>query len=1147
MRILSKKVVSTCLALTLALSTALPTYAIVEQTPKTLNLFQGEKERNVSMNQLVDERLKPSEDTLIIKYSSPISSEQHRRSGTSLSKRISSLGYDVVKLQRNQKMENVIEAYKKLPNVTSVTPSFPFQRLETGDPKSSSMYHLSQLRINEALKLAGNHEVVVAVIDTGIDQSHPELKNKLLPDYNAVNPLKRGMADMHGTHVSGIIAAEANNGIGGMGVNPNVKILPIDVFAREWGAYDYSIAEGIMHAIEKKAKVINMSLGSYFPSPIIEEAVEKAVEAGIVVVAAAGNSGSNMKGYPASFPGVISVGATNEKKELAEFSTYGPSVDIVAPGEDVYAPVFDVDKRSSFIKASGTSMASPVVAGVASLLLSKHPNLTPYEVKYILEKTAKDLGDPGYDIKYGYGLVDPVAALKFDVKQVPKQPVKEEVAIDRAKVLQFGGKDQAVVKDKITVPQQQNWLKFNMFYGELAQIVLDVPENYDYTLVLKFDSAGVNETIEINDASEGKMEAILYEAKDSGTLFIGVKDTNEKYDEKGKSEYSLSVTKFGTIMEDGNNAENVEKIDAFPYKTNKFYLAGEDGDSDYFRFSVEEEQVIEVRLGAIPGINSSLMVYMADEFDMYASELMDMPKPVDPWYHYGPYPMFRSNSNGTSEGEVLVFEAMPGMEYVLEVTNSSDYYYDYYYYYYYEEDLSDQPERLNAANIPYELSIISEVLPADEDGFPRFGYGMPEMFEEDMDYKEYHANRRMAEEVYYDYYSGGYYFGEDYVDQILSIALPLDQNDTVEGYFQYSDDVDVYTIVPSKTGVYELNFNKTETLNISMEVMKYIEDDEGVGRFSTIAYSSSYYYYPPVVDNDTEKNVYVGLEKGEQYIVMLSNNYSPSLDAYTLSTKLILENPQDAYYGNGTFEDAKPLPKYSFTGNFALSESMDVFYLKAEKDAVYGLLVENADVPKRLRDTLPKALLEPIYPMVAIVEDRNGNGKLDREEERGAMTYYSYNSPEVRASFKAKKGSGYFVILSNDTYYGTSITPYRVTLSEVDEKTNVTIPFSEVSNGTWQTKGFLPFGDPKKTENRYRFTAEANGTYEIKFDMPIDIDGVLAIYTNTGRLIKEVDYYGAGDAEFLTLNLTKGSYFIGVKDYFGHTSVSPFTLTVKKK
>lgn len=1156
MRLLNKRIVSALLVLILVLSTVMPTYAIVDPDAERddrldlSNIFQ-ENQRETMINQVEDERLKPSEDTLIVKYKTPLSLEQHQRAGAVLSKRISSLGYDIIKLQRNQKMEDVIKAYKKLPNVETVTPSFPFQKLETNDPKSSSMYHLSQLRINEALKLAGNHQVIVAVIDTGLDKSHPELKNQLLPDYNAVSPLKRGLADMHGTHVAGIIAAEANNGIGGMGINPNAKILPIDVFSREWGAYDYAIAEGIMHAIEKKANVINMSLGGYFPSPIIEDAVKKAIEAGIVVVAAAGNTGSKEKSYPASFSGVISVGATNDKKELAEFSTYGPSVDIVAPGEDVYAPVFNVDKHSSFMKASGTSMASPVVAGVASLLLSKHPNLTPYQVKYILEKTAKDLGEPGYDIKYGYGLVDPVAALKYDVKKVPKQPViKKEDIQKNAKLITFNSDNQSIITNKITTPQQQNWVKHNMKYGELVQIVLDVPENYDYTLILQFSSAGLNETIEVNEVTEGKMEGYLYEAKDSGTLMIGVKDTNEKYSETGKSNYTLAITSYAALMDDGNNAENIIKIDTFPYETkNEFYLAGQDGDSDYFSFSVAEEKVVEVRLGAVPGINSMIKVYMAEEFKMYASELMHMPKQVDPWYHYGPYPMFQSNNNGTSEGETLVFEAMPEMEYVIEVTSNSDFYYwDPFYYYY--ENFSDLPEKMNSANIPYELSIKAEVLPPDEDGFPRFGYGMPIMDKEEMAFEEYHQKRKENEEKFFDYYMGGYYFGEEYVYEILSAAQPFEAGTDVEGHFQYSGDVDVFMVEPTQTGIYEFTYNKTDTLKPSMEVMKFIEDEDGNVRFTTIAYSSSYYwYYPPIEDDEDEKSVYVGLEKGEKYVIMLNNNYSPSLDQYTISSKLLLENPQDAYYGNNSFETAKQLPSHTITGNFALSESMDVFYFKSDKNTVYGIHVENGEVPKRLKETLPTDLFDTIWPMVSIIEDRNGNGKLDKDEERGAMSFYGWNSPEIRASFKAKKGSGYFVVLMKDYYYGgtANLTPYRMTLSQVDEKTNVIIPFSEVAKDKWQTKGFLPFADAKSQENRYRFTVSTKGTYQIEFDMPGDIDGVLALYTNTGRLIKEVDYYGAGDTEFLTLALDKGSYFIGVKDYFGHTSVSPYALTVKKQ
>ena len=123
---------------------------------------------------------------------------------------------------------------------------------------------------------------------------HPELKGKLLPSYNAVNPMNQGTPDFHGTHVTGIIAGNKNNGIGGFGVNPNVSILPIDVFDRGYGAYDYAIADGILHAVEKGAKVINMSLGGPMKSPVIEEAIKKALDKNITIVAATGNDGLTM-------------------------------------------------------------------------------------------------------------------------------------------------------------------------------------------------------------------------------------------------------------------------------------------------------------------------------------------------------------------------------------------------------------------------------------------------------------------------------------------------------------------------------------------------------------------------------------------------------------------------------------------------------------------------------------------------------------------------------------------------------------------------------------------------------------------------------------------------------------------------------------
>ncbi len=261
-----------------------------------------------------------STDTLIVKYSEKIPAAVHRSLGATLKQSFPQLGYDVVTVQKGKEMQQVMKNYAKLKAVKRVTPSFTYKRLGSADPKADHMYLLSLLNIDKALKLAGKSSVTVAVIDTGMDTKHPELKGRLLPAYNAINPAGAPIKDVHGTHVAGIIGANANNGVGAHGVNPNVNILPIDVFGGGWGQAIIRLPKAF-YMRWKRGKVINMSLGGYFSSPILEEAVQKAIDAGITVVAAAGNEATDMYSIPASYEGVISVGATDSKINLLSFQT----------------------------------------------------------------------------------------------------------------------------------------------------------------------------------------------------------------------------------------------------------------------------------------------------------------------------------------------------------------------------------------------------------------------------------------------------------------------------------------------------------------------------------------------------------------------------------------------------------------------------------------------------------------------------------------------------------------------------------------------------------------------------------------------------------------------------------------------------------
>lgn len=213
--------------------------------------------------------------------------------------------------------------------------------------------------------------------------------------------------NFHGTHVSGIIAADTNNYTGIAGTAWNVKILPIRAGFKTTGGggflEDDDAAAAMLYAANMGAHIINCSWGDANFSQIIKDAVDYCVERGVVIVAAAGNSPGVNINYPARFNNTIAVGAVDNQKRLAGFSSYGPELDIVAPGVNILSTF---NENQNYFRMSGTSMAAPFVSGAVALLLSKEPGLDVFQVKQRLIASAEDLGDPGFDNFYGYGLLD---------------------------------------------------------------------------------------------------------------------------------------------------------------------------------------------------------------------------------------------------------------------------------------------------------------------------------------------------------------------------------------------------------------------------------------------------------------------------------------------------------------------------------------------------------------------------------------------------------------------------------------------------------------------------------------------------------------------------------------------------------------------
>jgi len=249
----------------------------------------------------------------------------------------------------------------------------------------------------------------VAVLDTGIDTAHPDLKDNLKGGINTIALIKGYNDDNgHGTHVAGIIAA-LNNTVGVVGVGPKIDLYAIKALDGQGSGYLSDIIEGLDWAIQNKMQVVNMSLGTTVDVLSFKEAVQRANAAGIVQVVAAGNNGGAVN-YPAAYSEVIAVSAIDKTNTIASWSSRGVEVDLAAPGVDIYSTY----KGKIYKTLSGTSMAAPHVSGVVALLLSVPQKCdtdlngvcSPAEIQQRLKATAKDLGAVGSDNLYGAGLVD---------------------------------------------------------------------------------------------------------------------------------------------------------------------------------------------------------------------------------------------------------------------------------------------------------------------------------------------------------------------------------------------------------------------------------------------------------------------------------------------------------------------------------------------------------------------------------------------------------------------------------------------------------------------------------------------------------------------------------------------------------------------
>jgi serine protease len=310
------------------------------------------------------------------------------------------------------------------------------------DPLFRVQWNLPMIGIPAAWSVTRGSGVTVAVIDTGVayedygaHRRAPDLAGtKFVPGWDFIkndsHPDDEALPGQpsHGTAIAGVIAQTTGNGIGGAGIAPDAAIMPIRVLDPNGAGANTAVAKGLRFAADHGANVANLSLGGDVQSQEVADAVAYAVAKGVTVVASAGDEGQPSISYPAAYPAVIAVGAVRYDTTRAPYSSYGPRLDLVAPGGDlsvdqnhdgvedgiVQQTLFGSPSTFCFCFKQGTSSAAAHVSAVAALVIASGRATTPAAVRAVLTTTAEHLGPPGHNDEYGFGLVQAASALGID-------------------------------------------------------------------------------------------------------------------------------------------------------------------------------------------------------------------------------------------------------------------------------------------------------------------------------------------------------------------------------------------------------------------------------------------------------------------------------------------------------------------------------------------------------------------------------------------------------------------------------------------------------------------------------------------------------------------------------------------------------------
>lgn len=432
--------------------------------------------------------------------------------------------------------------------------------LQPNDPRLTDQSHLHLINAGEGWEVVrSNTDILIALLDTGVDASHPDLAANLVNGVNMLDPSGKPVDDNgHGTRVAGILGAVGNNKAGISGVLWQAKMMPVKILDQDGVGDDFTVGMGMRKAVDLGAKVLVMPLGLPLYSSHLEEAVEYALSKNRVVVAATGNEGSRIN-YPAALPGVISVGAVDSSGKPLSYVNIGPEMDIVAPGVNILTTA----RGGGYERTEGTSMAAPQVAGLVALLLKQHPGWTSSQIQSHIQYTARDVAAKGWDRETGHGLIDMGKALTTKPVEDVWEPNNKR---EQAKLFPIENQ----INSQLTASDQEDWYRLDAPYR--GKIVLDISfaqplqKGISLVHVLQDGSTAANHlvkkdgTVELTVAkgvsyirlANGEEPAALiqYKIKNRFRIAADAYESNDTRETAYPLSGSTSVT--GTIHRDGD-------------------------------------------------------------------------------------------------------------------------------------------------------------------------------------------------------------------------------------------------------------------------------------------------------------------------------------------------------------------------------------------------------------------------------------------------------------------------------------------------------------------------------------------------------------------------------------------------------------------